>query len=164
MPRELPQTFAFLMPLSERLIDRILYERKTVVAKYLPRLGIAARFRQGTTIVFYQSRKDKELVGEGTISNAQLMFPEAVLSKYGESFFLTEDELHSYADKFSNRWNKEFLVLCLRDVHAYDRPVTWQGGMTMAGVYLTRGDYIELVGQAKGMFSANPRLTAQSHT
>jgi hypothetical protein len=90
------------------------------------------------------------LIGEGTIEKIEFLSPETVLAKYRTGLFLNETEFYRYVKKMPSRAStKEMMVIVLKKLKRYPRPVHYDRPMTMAGQYLSDEEYSALQKQRK---------------
>jgi len=82
-----------------------------------------------------------EIVGEATITKAELVSASDVPSVYGTNLFLTQPEFERYVEK---RKRKAMLVLVVGDARRYTVPLKLSKSVTMAGRYMTRRMYQQL--------------------
>jgi hypothetical protein len=138
------QIIGVVYPVPEKLVNRLLHEKRNVFVKYLPRttnLRIAPRNK----VFFYASQDSKEIAGEGVIQLMEFLTPFEVLEKYKEKVFLDKDELLEYATREPGReLTKKLLVLVMSNVKAYSPRLKWTKPITMAGQYLTKEEYLKL--------------------
>jgi hypothetical protein len=66
-----------------------------------------------------------------------------VVSAFGSSLFLTEDELREYS---GGRDNKKMMVFKLGGITKYPEPKSLGHGITMVGEYMSKEEYKELAG------------------
>jgi hypothetical protein len=139
-------TFAVIYPLPSHLASRILHEKKSVFVKYptheiiTPKLASLKNpmifiyfrriFQTCKKLLLYISGSNKEIAGEADIISINLMTLSEVVSAYGSSLFLTENELRKYS---GGRDNKKMMVFVL-------------GRITMVGEYITEENYKSLRG------------------
>jgi hypothetical protein len=73
--------------------------------------------------------------------------PKEALEKYGNKLFLYEDEIRDYMLQQANRNPSEkMLVLVLSGLRRHTRPTKFKKPISMAGRYLTREYYTDLLG------------------
>jgi len=136
---------AVVYPVPEKLVDRLLSEKKDIFVKYVAR-STNLRIAPGNKLVLYASQGSKKVVGERVIKAIEFMTPSEVLAKYGSRVFLTKDELMVYATQVPGRPpTKKLLVLVLGKTRSYSPPLKWKAPITMTGQYLTEGQYAELL-------------------
>jgi len=124
-----------IFPILPHHLQRFLKERKKVFVKYLCQDVPPEKLLVGSKLFFYQSRSNKEIVGEARIGQISDGTVEEVLAKFGNDLFLTRNELELYA---GNRIRKRMLVLVLEEVKHYTAPLKLGRSVTMAGQYMTR--------------------------
>ncbi len=83
----------------------------------------------------YQSKGNKEIVGEAKIIRIDTLPASEVLSVYGSRLFLTQSEFEDYV---GNRGDKKLLVLVLKGAKRYSITLRPSKSITMAGRYMTR--------------------------
>lgn len=122
-----------IYPLIPQHICRFFEDRKKVFVKFVG--GFPRKLQSGSTLFFYESRSNKEVVGEARIVEIGSGTVEEVLARFGMDLFLTRNELEEYA---GNRKSKRMLVLSLRDIRKYAVPLRLEKSVTMAGQYMTK--------------------------
>jgi hypothetical protein len=134
-----------IYPVPSLLTNR-LFESETkevVFVKYLSRNS--TKLLPKHKIIFYASRGQKKLIGEGTIEKVEFLSPGVVLSKYRDVLFLTEDE---FLDYVGNR--KQFvLTITLKQLVRYHMPIDYCKAITMTGQYVIKGEYSTLMKKAQ---------------
>ena len=131
--------YGVIYPVPERYMRRF-FEGKTIFVKYLPRK--AKGLESGTKLLLYASGISKTIMGEATIRKVEYMPLDLALQKYEDNIFLTKDELLEYSHKFGNREKKDLLLLHLKNIKKYTKPVTYPKPITMAGLYIDRDAYL----------------------
>jgi hypothetical protein len=92
---------------------------------------------------YFISGSNKEIAGEADIVSINLMTLFGVVSAYGSSLFLTEDELREYS---GGRENKKMMVFVLGRITKYPDAKCLGRGITMVGEYITEDNYNSLRG------------------
>ena len=134
-----------IFPVPKQFVDRLLVEKRNVFVKYVARNGLL-RLSIKHRVLFYVSHSSKEIVGEGTIEEIAFLTPAETLGKYGKKIFLDESELEEYTYLQPNRdSSKKMLVLSLSKIKRYSKPKTINRPISMAGLYLTKGEYEQLM-------------------
>ena len=134
-----------IFPIPKDFVDRLLVENRNVFVKYLAR-STGLRIAPKHKVLFYASHGSKDIVGEGQIEEIEFLTPNEVLTKYGPKTFLNEDELTTYMLRQPKRdSSKRMLVLVLSKIKRYRSPVKYEKPISMAGQYLTREDYMQLL-------------------
>ena len=87
-------------------------------------------------IVFYESRGNKKIVGEGIVVTVEFLTPEEVLEKYQDELFISEEEFADYIGK-----RHRVLTLRLKGLKRYSQPIQSKTAITMGGKYLTAKQY-----------------------
>lgn len=127
------EVLGIVYPMLGHHIQRFFEEQKKVFVKFVGREP--QRLRSGCKLFFYESRSNKEVVGEGRIVQIYNETIDEVHAKFGDDLFLTWTELEEYA---GNRKTKRVLVLVLKDIRRYRIPLRLDKSVTMAGRYMTR--------------------------
>lgn len=133
-------------PIPKQYISRFFEQGKDVFVKPAT---VWKQLKPGMKFVFYQSREDTGFVGEATIKNIEIVKdPLKVLEKYGDRVFLTEDELKEYVksqEKWRSGWKsrgqekkKPWIVIELRNIRKYGRPVKPEKFVPVSGQYLKK--------------------------
>jgi len=135
--------FAVTYPLPPHLASRILEDRKSVFIKYPTHETISPKLASCKKLLLYISGSNKEISGEADIVSINLMTLSGVVSAYGTSLFLTEDELREYS---GGRDSKKMMVFELNEITKYQEAKCLGRGITMVGEYMTKEEYDDLVG------------------
>jgi hypothetical protein len=137
--------FAVIYPLPSHLASRILQSKKSVFVKYSTHEVITPKLASCKKLLLYISGSNKEIAGEADIVSISLVTLSEIVSAYGNSLFLTEDELREYS---GGRDNKKMMVFELGRITKYPEAKSLGRGITMVGEYLTKEEYEALVGDA----------------
>jgi hypothetical protein len=133
-----------IYPIPFKFVNRIFEDKRNVFVKYVAhpnRRRISLK-----KVLFYESRGNKEIVGEATIKANEFLTPLEALEKYGDRVFLEKEELIEYASRQPLRtMSKKMLVLVLAKPTRYSNRIMYEKPMTMAGKYLTEKDYETLM-------------------
>jgi hypothetical protein len=135
------ETIGIIFPLLPTHIQRFFEDRKTVFVKFFVNQRSPLRLRIGSKLFFYESERNKEIVGEAKIAAISMSTPEELLSHYKGTLFLTPNELRQYATK---RMDKKMLVITLEHLKRYSPPLRLKKSVTMAGRYMTEQMFNEL--------------------
>jgi hypothetical protein len=135
--------FAVIYPLPSHLASRILQDKKSVFVKYPTHEIISPKLASCKKLLLYISGSNKEIAGEADIVSISLMTLSEVVSAYGSSLFLTEDELREYS---GGRNNKKMMVFVLGGITKYPEAKCLGRRITMVGEYMSKEEYDDLVG------------------
>lgn len=136
-----------IFPIPKQFVDRLLLEKRNVFAKYIARNGLLKLSRKHR-VLFYVSQSSKEIVGEGTIEEIDFLTPSEALERHGKALFLDRKELEEYTFQQPNRdSSKKMLVLILTKLRRYPSPKNFKKPISMAGLYLTKMEYAEMLGE-----------------
>lgn len=136
-----------IFPVPKQFVDRLLTEKRNVFVKYVARSGLL-RLSVKSRVLFYVSRSSKEIVGEGIIEETGFLTPNEALQKYGTKLFLNQTELEEYTYLQPNRdASKKMLVLALSKLRRYSKPKFINRPISMAGLYLTKKEYEDLLAE-----------------
>lgn len=127
--------FPFLPEHTRRFFE----DGKAVFVKFLA--SNPKRLRIGSRLFFYESERNREVVGEARIIEIGSETADGALTKYGGALFLTPAELEEYAKQ---RKEKKMLVLVLKGARRYKTPLKLKKSVTMAGQYMTSQMYESL--------------------
>jgi hypothetical protein len=132
------KTDGFIVPLQKEIIDYLFEnEDRDIFIKY-PTHTITKKtrlkFGVGTTLIFYQSRSNKVIVGDATISSMEYMITSSALKKYPKEIGIPTDHLLEYS---KGREQKKALVFHLSGKRRYVKPIPIRENITMAGLYIT---------------------------
>lgn len=140
-----PIPYGVIFPIPIDIIDR-LFKNKVVFVKYPTHEVIGDRLKACKKMLFYASRANKEIVGEGNINQIELLSKEQVLKDYINVLFLNKEELEEY----SRGGTKKLLVFSLENSTKYKVPVSLDHPITMVGEYISQEDYNEIIEQSRG--------------
>lgn len=130
-----------IFPFLPEHVNRFFKDGKTVFVKFYGKESTPIRLHVGSTLFFYESKRSKQIVGEAEIREISACTADEVVAKYGDSLFLTQNELDEYVNQ---RSGKKMLVLVLKDSRLYKTPLRLRKSVTMAGQYMTRHMFEEL--------------------
>jgi hypothetical protein len=139
-----PHPFAVIYPLPSHLAFRILQDKKSVFVKYPTHEVISPKLASCKKLLLYISSSNKEIAGEAEITLISLMTLSEVVSAYGSSLFLTEDELREYS---GGRDNKKMMVFVLAKITQYPEVKCLGRRITMVGEYMSKEEYNSLIGE-----------------
>jgi hypothetical protein len=132
-------------PIPFRLVERLFVARRNVFVKYISRIT-NLKLAPKQKLVFYASHDLKEVVGEAVIDTIEFLTPDEVLEKYGCKVFLDKHELAQYMMRQPKRSpSKKMLTLTLSRLRKYPLGVKYERPITMAGEYLTKEQYDQLL-------------------
>ncbi len=143
--RLLAQAYAYVMPLPDTVIQRVLHEGRTVILKYLGWPSMAGRFRRDTIIILYQTHSERLLVGEVRVKTAELMRLSGAKELYGNSIAIDEEELADYVRLRSDRSGKDVLAIVIKDPSRYESIIKWKTNLTPVGAFLSSEDYHQAI-------------------
>lgn len=135
------EPLGIIYPLPQHLIDRFFEDDKTVFIKFSAHELLSENLQACKKLIFYKSRGEWELVGEGEIENIFLMPVNDIFDKFEKELFLSREEIVSYA---KSRLNKKVLVFKLSNLKKYNRPFLLDHYVTMAGEYISEEDYQQI--------------------
>jgi len=138
-PKDGKDVLGIIFPVLPEHLRRFFEGKKRVFVKFVG--NVPLWLQSGSKLFFYESRSDKEVVGEARIVEIGAGTVEEVLAEYGEDLFPTRIELEEYA---GDRKAKRMLVLVLGDVKKYAIPLRLDKSVTMAGQYMTKSMYDDL--------------------
>ena len=133
-----------IIPIPSYLLTRFFKEKKNKIIK------VATIFKQikpGSMVLFYSSHETHAVVGEGTIETCEIVSATDLVknyNKYNGNLFITKKELKEY---LSQRKRSKFLVISLKEIKQYKKPVKLRRFVPMAGQYLTKRLYQKITSQ-----------------
>jgi hypothetical protein len=130
MTASFTRPFAVIYPLPSHRASRILQDKKSVFVKYPTHEIISPKLASCKKLLLYISGSNKEIAGEADIVSVSLMTLSEVVSAYGSSLFLTEDELREYSN---GRDRKKLMVFVLGGITKYPEAKCLGRRLTMAG-------------------------------
>ncbi|MCE8426495.1 MAG: DUF365 domain-containing protein [Candidatus Methanoperedens sp.] len=133
--------FAVIYPLPSHLASRILQDKKSVFVKYSKHKTVTPKLASCKKLLLYISGSKKEIGEEADIVSISLMALSDVVSAYGSSLFLAEDELREYS---GCRDNKKMMVFELGGITKYPEAKCLGHRITMAGEYMSKEEYEDL--------------------
>jgi len=125
-----------IFPIFRNHFQRFIYDKKTIFVKFVARPF--NRLRSGSRLFFYESKGNKQIVGEARIVEMDSRKPEEVFTRFEKNLFLTCAEFEEYTRE---RKTREMLVLVVADAKKYAIPLTLNKSVTMAGQYMTKQMY-----------------------
>ena len=128
------QTEGIIFPFLPEHTRRFFEDEKTIFVKFFGKGNNPQRLRIGSRLFFYESERNREVVGEARIVEISSETADAMLTKYGDALFLTPAELNEYVEQ---RREKKMLVLVLKGAKRYKTPLKLKKSLTMAGQYMT---------------------------
>jgi hypothetical protein len=139
--KDAPQVVGIIFPLLPQHAKRFLDDGKTIFVKFFGKERIPLRLQPESKMFLYESKGNKEIVGEAKIVRVESVPASNVISAYGDNLFLDESE---FADYVGIRRDKTMLVLVLVDAKRYSAPLKLDKSVTMAGRYMTQEMYLKL--------------------
>jgi hypothetical protein len=125
-----------IFPILQEHVLKLFSSGKDVFVKFT-NLNLENNF----VIVFYVSG-EKQLIGEGKITNVTRLDPNLAWARYNGRIFLDEEEYFQYVDISPISKNKrkmtEITVMELRNIRRYRKPVDSIEPVTSSGRYLTK--------------------------
>jgi hypothetical protein len=91
-------------------------------------------------VIFYASRGQKKLVGEGTIEKIEFLAPDVIVAKYEKTLFLGKDEFLTYVG-----CRNMILTLTLKDLVKYPHSLNYYKPITMTGQYISNEEYNAII-------------------
>jgi len=135
--------YAVIYPVPKTFINSLFGSETVVFLKYTTHEVISDNLESCEKVIFYESKGEKKLVGEGIINKMELLTVDKILEKYRKDLFLTEDELRSYS---KNR-NKKPIVFTLKNPYRYDKGIKSEEPITMGGKYITKKEYENMLNE-----------------
>jgi len=135
-----------IIPIPSYLLERIFKEKKNKIIK------VATIFKQikpGSKVLFYSSHETHAVVGEGTVETCEIVSATDLskkFSKFDGNLFITKEELKNY---LSQRRRNKFLIISLKGIKQYKKPVKLKRFVPMAGQYLKQSLYREIISKQK---------------
>lgn len=118
-------------PVHKKYITRFFDEGKTV---FIKPGSIFKEIHEGMKFVFYQSREDVGYIGEARIKGITFAKnPLSFFETYGDSIFLTQEEVKEYA---RTRGSKMWIAIELENLQKYDTPREPYRYVPISGRYL----------------------------
>jgi hypothetical protein len=137
-------TVGYIFPIPSQLIGRLTDGSKNVIVKYVR--GTMKYLDRKDKVLFYASRGEQMIVGEGEIDKIEFLTPLEALARYGSKIILNKDELLEYTLSQKNRSSKkEMLVIVLSKIRKYQKPVKPIHKITMTGQYINNEDYAAII-------------------
>lgn len=132
--------------LPENLANRIFEEHKDVFIKFLPSRVKKINLEEGSKILISISKANKKVLGEATINKIEFLNKEDLLNKYKNNIFLNKEDLDSYCFR---REDRKLLVLTLIKINRYKQEKFSKDYINMGGKYLSKKDYLYIIGESK---------------
>jgi len=124
-------------PVPKKFTNSLFGFGKRVYLKYTTHEVISKNLQECKKLIFYESRGNKKLIGEGNIEKIELLSLDEVLKKYKGNIFLNEEQLNSY----SNGRTKKPVVFTLKKLIKYEDGIRIDIPITMGGKYITKSEY-----------------------
>jgi len=147
LSRKPSQIVGMIFPLLPTHARRFFEEGKTVFVKFYGKQTSPKSLSMGDTLFFYESKGNKEIVGEVRIVEVDQGTPSEILTKHGDRLFLMADEFEEYVGE---RKGRKMLVLVVKAARKYANPLKLGKSVTMAGQYMTRELYDQLKASGRG--------------
>lgn len=135
------EIYAVIYPIPKTYTSGLFESSRLVYLKYTPHEVISDNLKRCKKLLFYESKGEKKVVGEGEIEKIELLSLEEVLRKYEEELFLNKKELYSYADGRE----KKPLVFKLKNTQRFEEEIKLKNPITMGGKQLTKEEYNQLL-------------------
>ena len=130
-------------PIPKSYMPRFFEEGKTVFIKPATTFK---NIKEGIKFIFYQSHKDIGFVGEAIIKKFTVLEdPFLFFEVYGDSIFLTKEELVAYIEE-SKKWSrrrrkgeprrKRWLAIELISISKYEMPIKPDKSVPLGGQYI----------------------------
>jgi hypothetical protein len=134
-----------IYPFKREILDRVLNQNRNIITKFTTHDPSKSNIylEEGNLVYFYQTKSNKEVVGEGTISKIEFKNYHELLNNFPEQFFITKDELKNYV---RGRFDKKMLIIHLQDIKRYRRPIRLKNYITMAGLKVTKDNKEDIFG------------------
>jgi hypothetical protein len=141
------QRLGMIYPISAEHFERLTSGRSVFCKFGIRGFPDAAK---GSKIVFYQTKGQWELIGEGVAESVSQMSPEEAAGQYGAKLFLDADELNNYASRRNRPAGARMLVFELGMIRRYRSPLRMERPLGPAGYSLTRGLYQKIIHAESG--------------
>jgi hypothetical protein len=152
LSRKPSQIVGIIFPFLPTHVRRFFDEGKTVFVKFYGIQTTPKRLSTGDTLFFYESKGNKEIVGEARIVEVDQGTPSEILTKHGDRLFLMADEFEEYVGE---RKGRKMLVLVVEGARKYANPLKLGKSLTMAGQYMTKEFHDQL--KASGRATNPPK-------
>lgn len=133
--------YAIIYPVPEDLTHGLFEDEYVVFVKYTPHEVISENLRLCEKLLFYESKGEKMLIGEGKIDNIELLNLNKILEKYENDLFISRETLFSY----SNGRTKKPIVFTLKEPYKYNNKVKLKKPITMGGKLINKEEYDNIV-------------------
>jgi hypothetical protein len=124
-----------IFPLLSSHIQRFFDEDKKVFVKFFAQENLPLRLRKGSKLFFYESRSNRQIVGEATIVEVGAATAEDAIARFGDDLFLAKEELERYVGV---RKKKRMLILVVDRPKRYRNALRLEKPITMTGQYMTK--------------------------
>lgn len=133
--------YAVIYPVPKTFAGGLFGRSRVVFLKYTTHETITDDLQDCKKLLFYESKAEKKLIGEGKIEKIELLNLEQILEKYEDDLFLTKKELYSYSDGREKRP----VVFTLKNPRRFNNKIKLKKPITMSGKQLTKKEYEELI-------------------
>jgi len=132
--------YAVIYPVPITFAGGLFDRSRLVFLKYTTHEAISDDLKDCKKLLFYESRAEKKIIGEGKIEKIELLNLKKILEKYEDDLFLTKKELCLYADGREKRP----LVFTLKNPQRFNNKIKLKNPITMSGKQLTKKEYEKL--------------------
>lgn len=139
MKQEIPIS-GVIYPLFREIIDYMYRDNKDIFVKFVPHKHTKKsknKLRTGMKIYFYQSKANKEIIGEATIMKIDYMYPSQILENYQGRLIIPPTDFKKYS---KGRETKMAMVLELSKNIKYKKLVRLSIPLTMNGLYVRNNE------------------------
>jgi hypothetical protein len=127
-----------IYPIPNSLTSRLFDGKTNVFAKCISHNS--TKLLPKHKVIFYASRGQKKLVGEGTIEKIEFLAPDVIVAKYEKTLFLGKDEFLTYVG-----CRNMILTLTLKDLVKYPHSLNYYKPITMTGQYISNEEYNAII-------------------
>ncbi len=140
---DIDKIFAVIYPVPRTFTNNLFGSEKLVFLKYTPHETISDNLKSCKKLLFYESKGEMKIVGEGNIEEIELLSVDKILEKHQENLHLSEKELKTY----THGRTKKPVVFTLKNVHRYDKEIKLEKPITMRGKHVTKGEYRNMLNE-----------------
>ncbi len=134
---ELKKVVGVIYAIPSFAVENILNNNKFYFIKYLPHVPSKRskiKLKEGINIYFYESKANKEIVGEAIISRFEFLKKNELSNEVISNLMISEKELELYSEA---REDKPALIIKLTSVKKYKNPIVLDFVINMGGLLVT---------------------------
>lgn len=121
--------------ITDDILKQISTRKEGIFPKFMPHESIPKNLKQNKKLFFY---KQKRIIGEAKIKELKLLKPDLLIKDYKKDILISFNNLIKY---IGIRKNKLVLLLFVKDITVYKKPILLDYYVTMGGKYIFKKEY-----------------------